>query len=153
MGTTYCLSSIRLLAHAELNVAIAIHAVMQAAYQQEADLLGVTDFPPLKRTAANIAGDTGRYYGAFADDHLAGVLHYKHGNIDSLVVHPRFQRLGLATRLLGQLLAETSGHSVKVSTAKLNVPATTLYTKFGFSLVSAERKSGIDLVNYELNSV
>lgn len=144
---------IRLLAHTELDMANAIHALMQAAYRQEAELLGVTDFPPLKRKAADIARDTGRYYGAFAGEHLAGVLHYNESNIDSLVVHPEFQRLGLATRLLRHLLGETAGRTVTVSTATLNVPATTLYTRLGFRLVSTECRSGIDLVNYELNSV
>lgn len=130
------------------DVSEAIHEIMQESYKQEARLLGLEHFPPLDRTANDIAKDKSIYYGAFLDECLAGVLHFNLGNIDSLVVKPCFQRLGIATSLLCRLFIDVKGSSVTVSTAQRNTAAVSLYQKLGFSVASTHLKSGIQLITY-----
>ena len=140
--------SVIILENSRPEIAEAIYSVTQESYKQEASLLGLEHFPLLDKTANEITKDQGTYYGVFFTGSLAGVLHFNFGNIDSLVVRPCFQRLGVAEKLLSHLFAEAKGIEITVSTAELNMPATSLYQKVGFSLVNTSQKSGIRIVTY-----
>lgn len=133
----------------ESEVAKAIWHIMQLSYAQEATLIDATDFPPLGRTSLSIESDLGIYFGAFINNILSGVLHIEKLHINSLVVHPEFQRQGVARKLIVNLSKLYKGKLVTVSTAQKNVPATSLYTRCGFILVKTHLKSGITLVDFE----
>ncbi|MEZ4580509.1 MAG: GNAT family N-acetyltransferase [Caldilineaceae bacterium] len=130
--------TLALLDHRNVVVANRIHAVQMAAYAQEAALLGATDFPPLRRTVADIRADDARYVGALVETTLAGVIWIEtEGNplqatIAGLVVAPAYQRRGIARRLLRHVLHAVPGQTFTVSTGAANLPALALYTVFGF---------------------
>lgn len=125
------------LEHATPQVAEAIRAVMFAAYQVEAALLGVADFVPLRRTAAHIATTDALFLGVSMAGELAGVTEIEtpepdHLHIGSLVVLPAHFRRGLATTLLRHVSDHHPAATVTVSTGIANRPAITLYERFGF---------------------
>lgn len=140
-----------------------IQTVTQAAYRQEAALLGVDFFPPLARTCEDVMSDLGVYIGAFAGGVLEGVLHLEGHHINVLTVHPRAQRRGIASRLLDYVLSDyrkgvkksqscddaelVAQGRVTVSTGTLNFPALALYQKMGFEEVSRSLKGNIELTN------
>ena len=123
--------------HTAPPVAAAIHALMMAAYRVEAGILGVEDFPPLRRTPAQIAGATGRFVGITVAGTLAAVAELEAGEpagvrISSLVVDPRYFRRGLARALLRDIDRTHPFDAITVSTAAANRPALLLYAAAGF---------------------
>lgn len=99
------------LAHRGLDVAARIHAVQMAAYAQEAELLGVADFPPLRRMPHDIQAAEERFIGAFIEAMMVGSLSIESTarpeevNVASLVVAPEYQRKGIGRLLLPNALA------------------------------------------------
>jgi ribosomal protein S18 acetylase RimI-like enzyme len=126
-----------LLDHYSENVAIQIHDVFQLSYKVEARLVGVDDFPPLRRKASLIQSSSSQFLGQRIDGDLAAVVEFSESgeelSIDSLVVHPQYFRRGLASQLLQSLLARIPWKIADVDTAAANKPAIELYRKFGFS--------------------
>ncbi|WP_286269171.1 GNAT family N-acetyltransferase [Thalassotalea hakodatensis] len=118
------------------RIAQQIHRTFQRSYLIEAQLIGVSDFPPLQRSIEDIAHSKTLFYGFFDNSNLAAVIEVsfanKHLAIESLVVDPDHFRKGIAGKLLTFILAHFSYHSVSVETAVVNIPAITLYQKFGF---------------------
>ena len=82
-------------------MAARIHAVQIAAYQQEAALLGVSDFPPLARTVEDIMGSRELFFRAFDGEELlvSSVLNIK------VMLKRLFPRLPLRRRFSGEALA------------------------------------------------
>lgn len=150
--------------HRDAAVAAAVHAIQMAAYTQEAALLGITDFPPLRRTVADIQADDARYFGALIDDELVGVVSMEEDGkvkedaevkedwdeaalfIASLVVAPAWQRRGVARQLLARLLADAGNRPVRVTTGAANAPALALYAAFGF-VEESRRELGPEALN------
>ena len=124
---------------------------MHQAYSVEAELLGIKDFFPLKKTVEDIVRSQNQFYGYFLDNELAGVLELEEIDgqsslIASMVVHPQYFRKGIASQLLKSLL-ETHKKDLLVSTAKDNLPAVTLYQKHGFKQTHSELlPDGLELV-------
>jgi ribosomal protein S18 acetylase RimI-like enzyme len=124
--------------HRVMSIAGQLHAIQMAAYQQEAALLGATDFPPLQCTVADIRDSTESFLGAFIEDELVGAVSTwpdrdDHGtNIASLVVCPEHQRKGIGKALLGKIVAQHANTDLTVQTAANNAPAIALYYRFGF---------------------
>jgi ribosomal protein S18 acetylase RimI-like enzyme len=124
--------------HRALDVARAIHGVQMLAYAQEAALLGVPCLPPQQLTVKQLQSSDERFHAAYGSSTLVGAV----GVIDkpdasmmvinSLVVHPAHQRMGIATRLLLHVLAASDAASIRVSTGAGNQPALALYRKHGF---------------------
>ena len=119
------------------TVADEIRAVMAAAYATEAAILGVDDFPPLHRTATQIAASGGRFLGVRVRATLAAVLEVeepKRGRVHlgALVVLPAQVRRGLASALLRHVLDAHPADEITVSTGERNVPALRAYAKQGF---------------------
>ncbi|MEQ8205407.1 MAG: N-acetyltransferase [Woeseia sp.] len=144
------------LGHCSESVAKEIHRVFQAAYKVEAEQIGVTDFPPLKRSAEHIRATEGDFLGCWSGVELTAVMEYvladSHLSIDSLVVHPDHFRRGLASSLLQFRLAQTDWQTADVETAAQNGPAIALYEKFGFSFAAQwTTKAGIDKVRLSLD--
>ncbi len=123
--------------HASPSVAAAIRAVMLEAYRVEAEILGVEDFVPLRRTAAQVASTDALFLGIAVNGTLAAVAEVEepepgHVHLGSLVVRPSHFRRGLATALLRHLLAAHAAGDVTVSTGVLNRPALLFYAALGF---------------------
>lgn len=126
-----------LLDHYSENVANEIYDVCQLSYKVEAGLVGVENFPPLRRTQSQIQSSSSQFLGRRVGVDLAAVVEFTQGgdelSIDSLVVHPQFFRRGLASQLLQSLLVKVHWQTAAVETAAANQPALTLYQKLGFT--------------------
>jgi ribosomal protein S18 acetylase RimI-like enzyme len=115
-------------------------AVWQAAYGQEARLLGLApaDFPPLARDLDSLRHDPAPAMGATAAGQWLGVLVYQPGadgtevTIDALLVAPAWQRRGIGSALLIGLMRAHPQARLQVSTARANAPALALYQRLGF---------------------
>jgi ribosomal protein S18 acetylase RimI-like enzyme len=125
--------------HHDFAVAEQIRAVHALAYAQEALLLGVTDFPPLRRTVEDIQSSAECYLGALRDGTIVGALSIAPDDelgqvlITSLVVHPDHQRNGIARSLMRELFRLGIQDVFAVCTAAANVPAIALYRGLGFT--------------------
>jgi ribosomal protein S18 acetylase RimI-like enzyme len=125
--------------HHDLAVAEQIRAVHALAYAQEARLLQVNDFPPLRRTAEDIQSSEECYLGALQDGAIVGALSVAPDDepgqvlVTSLVVHPDHQRNGIARSLMLELFRLGNRDVFAVCTAAANVPAIALYRGLGFT--------------------
>jgi len=125
--------------HAIEAIAQDIHAVRMSAYAQEARLLGVADFPPLRCTVDDIRSSHEEFFVAYLAERLLGCISVqseRHGtstSICSLVVAPAFQRRGVAKKLMAEVLRLYGQGTLMVQTGVRNEPAIGLYTLFGFS--------------------
>jgi aminoglycoside 6-adenylyltransferase len=122
----------------EPTVAEAIRCVMAAAYEVEATLLGVVDFPPLRRTAAQVAASEASFLGVWEGDTLVAAAEVERRasgqvHLDALVVLPTHFRRGLASALLRRVLEGCPGDELTVSTGRRNLPALRLYLAHGFA--------------------
>jgi ribosomal protein S18 acetylase RimI-like enzyme len=129
--------SIAAIKHQTHEMAARIHAVQIAAYQQEAALLGVSDFPPLARTVDDIMGSRELFFGAFDGEELLGVIGVEHQSdsealISSLTVAPPFQRRGVGGALIAAVAERVTCTIIAVSTGAKNYPALTLFKELGF---------------------
>jgi len=137
--------------HTNAQVSESIRQLMVDSYTIEARLIGVTDFPPLRRTAEDIRSASATFYGCTESGHLVAVAEVEraeHGglHIGGLVVHPRAFRRGIGSSLLSHVLQSSGGVRVTVSTAELNRPAVAMYEKHGFTIVRRWAVQGIDMV-------
>jgi GNAT superfamily N-acetyltransferase len=127
---------IKQIVHANITNAIVLQSLFQASYRIEAELLGVTDFPPLKRTISDFQNSTTQFFGLWKDNVLAATveIHQLKNTLDicSLVVHPTFFRQGIGQKLLLFLENFNASQTLIVETGWVNIPAITLYKKFGF---------------------
>jgi ribosomal protein S18 acetylase RimI-like enzyme len=124
------------LEHSNENVAEQIFTVFQNSYQVEANIIGTIDFPPLRRSAKNIANSTTQFYGFSENKCLAAVIEIviedKCLSIDSLTVDPAYFRKGIANQLISYVLDSLDYSEAVVETAVVNIPAIKLYKKHGF---------------------
>lgn len=127
---------IQKLQHQKTEVAEAIRAVFQASYTVEAELLGATDFPPLKRPLKAYIESGNDFYGFYQNGALAGVVEVdemvSRVHIQSLVVHPAYFRKGIGSELVNKILNTYASPVFTVETGLANKPATDLYLKHGF---------------------
>jgi len=127
---------IKKIAHSKISNAEKIHALFQVSYRIEAALLGVTDFPPLRRTLSNIQNSNTQFFGLWKKDVLAAAAEIDQlkNTLDvcSLVVHPKYFRQGIAQKLLVFIENYDDSKTLIVETGWANAPAIALYKKFGF---------------------
>ena len=115
----------------------AILNLLKRAYTVEAELLGVAEFPPLKRTLADLRATDARFYGVRHASALAGVLELETSpevEIASLGVDPNHFRTGIGRHLVRHAMA-VAGTPIAVHTGADNAPALGLYESLGFSIV------------------
>jgi ribosomal protein S18 acetylase RimI-like enzyme len=144
-------STIELLDHCLEDVAIQVYDLFQQSYQIEAQLVGAKEFPPLQRSASHIQAASSKFLAQWVGSDLAVVIEFSlgedHLSIDSLVVHPRHFRRGLASNILRSLLDRVNWQTADVETAAANHPAIALYEKFRFSESKRwKRNNGIEKV-------
>ena len=127
---------IKKIAHSDISNAEKIHALFQVSYRIEAALLGVSDFPPLRRTTSDFQNSNTQFFGLWQDDVLAAAVEIDQLkntlDICSLVVHPKCFRQGIAHKLLLFLENFDNSETLIVETGWANAPAIALYKKFGF---------------------
>ena len=127
----------RKLGHRHEAMAFQIYRLSQSSYRIEAELLGVTEFPPLNRTAHDILNSSSQFYGCIKNNHLAAAVEIENTgphqiNIAGLVVSPDYFRQGLGSRLVSWTLEHIPWKEATVSTEIKNIPAIRLYEKLGF---------------------
>ena len=119
------------------DVASQIFNIFQNSYKIEALLIGTEHFPPLQRSANNISSSTTTFYGFSESECLAAIIEIaikdKQLDINSLTVHPRFFRKGIANKLISYVLSNIDFSVAVVETAVVNAPAINLYKKHGFT--------------------
>ncbi len=125
--------------HRDSAVSNELRSLMAASYAVEAEVIGVPDFAPLRRTAQAIRRSEGRFRGLVRDGRLVAAAEIEDadhggGHIAGFVVDPQRFRQGLGSGLLSDVLASADGIVVTVSTAIANRPAVRLYQKHGFSI-------------------
>jgi ribosomal protein S18 acetylase RimI-like enzyme len=131
-------SAIIVLSHQELIVAREIIELMHRSYRIEGALLGIDDFPPLRRRVEDVQGSSSAFVGVMGEvaDALAGVCEYRIDagllDIHSLVVDPILFRTGIAARLMHHMLGLPAWSRARVETATANEPALALYQRFEF---------------------
>jgi len=121
-------------------VAQQIFAVFQCSYKIEAQLIGTSSFPPLLRSAIDITHSTTQFYGFIEGDGegecIAAVIEVaisdQHLEILSLTVDPNYFRKGIASKLISFVFEAIDFVKATVETAVVNLPAITLYQKYGF---------------------
>lgn len=117
-----------------------IYALFQLSYKIEAELAKAEKFPPLLWTPEDIQNKPGDFFGIFEGSELiASVQVFSSSDseisIYSLVVHPTHFKKGLASALIAFVLSRYSQNTVYVETAAANVPAISLYKKYGFQII------------------
>ncbi|WP_374337505.1 nicotinamide-nucleotide amidohydrolase family protein [Leeia sp.] len=135
-----CLQSVprlRLLDLSDSAQATALWTVQQAAYRVEAGWLGVSDFPPLRETVAEVQACGEHVLGCYLDEVLVAAVGWEspapqQRAINRLVVHPDHFRKGLARRLLQAVLQ--GQQQVRVTTGVANLAAIAAYRQAGFTL-------------------
>ncbi|MFD0047977.1 GNAT family N-acetyltransferase [Actinomycetes bacterium NPDC127524] len=113
--------------------------VQLPAYKIEANIIGFEGIPQLKDTVLDITECRETFIGYTSGDELLGFISYtiEEGVVDicRLVVNPLHFRKGIARELLEHVLEIAGNNKVMVSTGKKNVPALSLYKRFGFEKV------------------
>jgi ribosomal protein S18 acetylase RimI-like enzyme len=122
--------------HASLKYSELIYDIFQRSYAVEAGLLNHDDFPPLKRSAVQIALSNNLFYGFYKQDLLCAVTELEsyedHIHIRSLTVDPIHFRQGIANQLLTFVCDHFPVKKYTVETGYKNHPAVNLYLHFGF---------------------
>jgi ribosomal protein S18 acetylase RimI-like enzyme len=131
-----------------------IRSVFQVSYAVEAKLLNATDFPPLKRSIESYVESDNAFFGYLKNEELAGIVEINHNNsfthIQSLVVHPKFFRQGIAKELMEFVLNSFDSKLFIVETGVENGPATELYRKFNFKEVNQwDTNHGVRKIKFE----
>ena len=113
-----------------------IYQLFQISYRKEAELIGIEDFPPLRRNTIDIQKSNSIFYGYYENNDLLGLVELEIESnrlqICSLVVDPNHFRKGIGSKLI-QFGLETFQYDIStVETALANKPAILLYEKFGF---------------------
>lgn len=131
--------SIRELNHQDIGIASQLSEIMQLAYQEEAQLIGAENFPPLRRTETDIQRSSGTFFACEDKGETVGAIELEiNGDgvqIASLVVHPQKTRRGFGAKLVEHALELAKDRTVLVQTARDNNIAIGLYEKLGFELV------------------
>ena len=131
-----------------------IRRLMVESYSEEARLLCIDYFPPLKRTPSQIMASNSRFVGFRIGSRLVAVAEIegcggRTPGIAAFAVHPEYFRRGVGGGILEYLIKNTGRGQLTVSTAAGNKPAVRLYKKYGFLETARWRTmEGIDMVTY-----
>lgn len=115
-------------------------SLQHAAYRLEAAAIGLTEVPPLRETFDSIRDSHVQFYGELAEDgELLGAivtLPASSSNtleIARLMIHPEHLREGIGASLLDYVITNhPDTPSFVVTAGTRNIPAVSLYRKFGF---------------------
>ncbi|MDG1433210.1 MAG: N-acetyltransferase [Saprospiraceae bacterium] len=141
----------------DLEIAKKIRSVFLVSYAVEAKLLNASSFPPLHRRLENYSQCSNDFFGYTIDQELGGIIEIKHEksftHIQSLVVHPKFFRKGIAKKLMAFVLNSFHNKPMVVETGVKNIPAIKLYKKFKFIEVNQwETNHGVRKIKFVRNT-
>lgn len=131
-------------------------SIQHKAYRLEAELIGFREIPPLMETRDMLRRSGEDFYGCFDDNgDLMGAVATEEESPGKLtftrmMVSPDFFRKGVAGNLLEYVfkLYDRMEQFI-VSTGKLNVPAVSLYIKYGFVAIGSEEVApGVELIEF-----
>lgn len=142
--------------HSNPECAKQIRRVFQVSYKIEAALLNAVNFPPLQRSLQEFLECQNKFYGYLKGNDLVAVVEIKENNssthIQSLVVDPGYFRHGIASAMMEFVLASFTSRLFTVETGVNNVPATSLYKKYGFREVKQwDTDHGVRKIRFELS--
>ena len=128
------------------DIAEKIWKLGQRAYQVEARLIGIDEFPPLDRSAKDIQRSCSQYFGIWEGTELLAAVEIEGAEeeflISSFFVIPSRFRSGLGDMLLHAILETKPNSRFMVETSVWNKPAINLYKKHGFVTTSQREISG-----------
>lgn len=119
----------------------AVFAIQRAAYQKEAEILGVESLPPLQETARDIQLTSDEILVALDGERAVGAIFLEGSandlslTISKLVVDPQYFRRGVGRRLVELVLQREFNSRLRVTTGAANIPAVSLYQTLGFTVV------------------
>lgn len=130
-----------LLSLQEPDIVEQLWRLQHAAYRLEAAAIGLKEYPPLGETFDSIRNSGERFYGAISGDgDLLGAIATAPANssgcleITRLMVHEEHLHQGIGASLLRHVLDIRPEITIfQVTAGALNVPAVSLYRKFGFA--------------------
>ena len=137
----------------EPSVAAQIHAVVQAAYALEAELIGCADFPPLRESLDELLQSSDSFLVFQQSGTIVAALSLDPTtdpvSITRVVVSPTHLRQGIATALLADLERRIPPTArLTVSTAQTNTPAVSLYHRLGYTTARVTSSAeGIPLIH------
>lgn len=130
------------------------------AYRLEAERIGFHQIPPLMDTLDTLRACGEQFYGRVDEEaEIIGAVAVEEGTdsicISRMMVHPDCFKQGIASSLMEYVLKEYNKVPLKVvSTGALNLPAVSLYQKYGFKPVSSEEIApGVELITFHLNNM
>lgn len=131
-------------------------SLQHKAYRLEAERIGFHEIPPLMETREMLSRSQEIFYGCFDEENeLLGAVAVEEETpraltITRMMVEPGHFRKGIAGRLLEYVFEHYSTmEQFVVSTGKLNDPAVSLYTKYGFVPVGVEEVvPGVELIEF-----
>ena len=126
------------LEHSDQLVAESIYSIFQLSYKVEAEILGVSQFPPLNRKISDFMKSENLFYAYKIKNKILGVVELENKasvHIQSLVVDPMFFRKGIARQLIDFVLDRYKNKTFTVETGLNNYPAVSLYKSYGFKEV------------------
>ncbi|QJD84308.1 GNAT family N-acetyltransferase [Cohnella herbarum] len=122
------------------DIAEEVWALQHSAYRIEAQLIGVSDLPPLQDTVQTLQACEETFLGYMdAEGELLGAVSFERDRLGKysicrLMVHPEHMRRGIGGALLEHLLRELPHSATCSVTAEIrNLPAIALYERFGFA--------------------
>ncbi len=123
--------------HRDRQQATQIWRLFQSAYESEAQVLGLQNFPPLDRPVCHIQEAPTTFYGGCIGSELVAAAEIEtlgdaQFHINSFGVLPDHFRKGYGSALLNDVLALLCWQQITVTTAAANTPALALYQKHGF---------------------
>jgi ribosomal protein S18 acetylase RimI-like enzyme len=136
-----------------------ILALQRLSYQQEGQIIGYDRIPALFDTPESLLQSGEMFWGCYTGGELVGLISASGQKevleICRLVVHPQFQRQGIATKLLGYLVEIGREYIyLRVSAASKNIPALALYQKNHFKEIARRQTSdGLELVTLQRSLV
>jgi len=119
-----------------INVAQQIYLIFQASYKVEAEILNVSEFPPLSKSVIDFTNSDNNFFAFYVNKNIAGLIEVDYNNksthIQSLVVNPKFFRQGIGRELVNFVLKTFNSMIFTVETGLANKPAINLYISCGF---------------------
>lgn len=135
-------------------------SLQHVAYRLEAAAVGLKEYPPLPETFDSLRSSVGEdFYGEVsADGELLGAIVTTPAaspaclEISRLMIHPDHLRQGIGASLLKYVIDHHPDmRSFVVTAGTLNVPAVSLYRKFGFlpgESVTSSTGAGLTVFRY-----
>jgi ribosomal protein S18 acetylase RimI-like enzyme len=139
LGGRFGALQLQKLNHRKSAEARSIWHLLHGAYEGEANIIEAKDFPPLRRTVADVGSAKAEFFGVSVETRLLAVCEISlsggsNWEIAAFGVDPSSLRKGYGSMLLRHVMSQPQIAELSVSTASANTPAIRFYEKHGFSI-------------------